>query len=785
MSLFAAADSSLWRSGPPDVHSPEEPDLKTRMLKLSLFLLCISAALYGWQSRSPRLIVSAQTAPAGPTSSGPIAVSPNDQFVWVVNPDADSVSVIDVAGDANRKVAEIRVGDEPNGIALHPNGQTAYVANTVSGTVSILDVAGRRVVGAIQAGTEPYALALTPNGTKLYVANARSNDVSVISTASHQVVRTIPGIIEPRGIAITSDGDADDLDEKVYVTQFNAVDRPGVLIGADDYKEGRVDVISSATDRITKEIPLAPMADTGFRSKGSSLACKIKGAADPTCTTVAADNSFVTGAFPNSLNAVAIKGNRAYLPNNAASADGPVRFNVNVQSFLNVIDTTADAEVAAQTINMNRGINFEPASEKKLFLGMPWHIAFEPRSNEGWVVAMAANIIVKVALDEAGTPTINAPKAAGEAGAVVRVETGQKPIGIAINSTGTRGYVANEVSRDVTVVDLDAARPLATVPTADLPAPGTLEATIQYGKAIFFSSGKVDLPTLGPAIPVGRLSSEGWSGCVSCHAFGLTDQVVWMFGAGPRRSVPLHATFNPHNRADQKILNYSAIFDEVQDFENNIRGTSGGLGLITLADGVTPDPTLNAFPLPNEGRNRSLDALKTFVQHGIRTPISPLRRVNPFSAEARELAWGRELFAEAGCVTCHGGGGWSVARRDYTPAPAAAEIVAGQVFRKLRPVGTFNAANLNEVRQNGAAPLGADGYAPPSLLGAWALGPLLHNGSVLAIDDILDNVTHRRAGLRPFDSDPLNNDNARRALIKFLKSIDAATPPFNTFAPGQ
>ena len=52
----------------------------------------------------------------------------------------------------------------------------------------------------------------------------------------------IPNITEPRGIAITSNGDADDNDEKVYVTQFDAVDRPGTIIGADDYKEGRVDM---------------------------------------------------------------------------------------------------------------------------------------------------------------------------------------------------------------------------------------------------------------------------------------------------------------------------------------------------------------------------------------------------------------------------------------------------------------------------------------------------------------------------------------------------------------
>src|SRR5262249_19326317 len=148
-----------------------------------------------------------------------------------------------------------------------------------------------------------------------------------------------------------------------------------------------------------------------------------------------------------------------------------------------------------------------------------------------------------------------------------------------------------------------------------------------------------------------------------------------------------------------------------------------------------------------------------------------------------EIAKGRVLFQAAGCVTCHGGGGWSVARRDYVPPPAASDVVRGQLFRYLRQVGTFNAANQNEIRQNGAAPLGADGFAPPSLLGVGSLGPLPHNGSALTLDDILDNVQHRRAGLTPFASDPLNDARNRAFLVKFLKSIDDATTPFLSFSP--
>ncbi len=710
-----------------------------------------------------------------PTSSGPIAITSDDRWVWSVNPDNNSVSILNVRDDANVKEDEIRVGREPQNVAISPNDRWVVVSNTVSGTISVINARSRRIVEVIRVGTEPYGMAFTPNGDKLYVANATSNDVSVIDTKRWRVSRTIEDVgLQPRGIAITNDGDSRDDDEKVYVTQFFAVQRPGTILGADDYKEGRVTVISTRNDRAIREIKLEPMADTGFNSNGSAL--KRIAATNPATFTVP------TGAFPNMLNNVVIKGDKAYLPNNAVSPDGPVRFNVNVQAFLNVIDTDTDVESEVggkkQTINMNRGIQFEPASPNKLFLGIPWHIAFARNSNVGYVVAQAANIVVKVVLDANGTPTINAPTQAGGAGNVIRIKVGQNPRGIVLNSRDERAYVMNEVSRDVYVLNLETNTVKSVIKSAALPAAGTLEAKVHIGKAIFNSSTDVNLPELGPEGVIGqRLSSEGWSGCFSCHAFGTTDAAVWIFGAGPRRSVHLNGTFNPRNPEDQKVLNYSAIFDEVQDFENNIRGVSGGLGLITLADGVTQDPTLNAFPLANTGRSKGLDALTEYVAR-IRTPISPLSRVASWSPLGRQVALGRQVFEQMGCVNCHSGGGWSTARRDFTPPPAAAEVVNGQLIRFLRKVGTFNAADVFEIRQNGAAPLGADGYAPPSLLGVHAMGELFHNGSAENIEELLKQKPHRQSGLSNPANDVLDNPIFFRALVTFVKSIDASTEPF-------
>ncbi len=714
------------------------------------------------------LAIEANARFSSPTSSTPIVVSPGDRFVWVVNPDLDTVTQLEITVTGLVERHTVNVGDEPTNLAITPDGKFVYVANTASGTVSVIRTKDHRVVDLIRVGTEPCGLAFTPNGKKLYVANARSNDVSVIDPDENEVVRTIKDVgPEPRGLAITNDGDRKDNDEKLYVTQFLATDRLGVLIGRDDYKEGRVTVIDVGNDRVQGVVVLNPLADTGFKSNGSAL--ERVAATNPATFTVQ------TGAFPNMLNSIAIKGGRAYVPNTAASADGPVRFNVNVQAFLSVLDTQSDTEGTAggvtQTFNMNRGVNFEPAGPDRLFFAMPWHLAFAHGSNAGYVVIAASNLVVKVDLDADGTPTIHTPSGPGAPGAVVRIGVGQNPRGIAIDSRDQRAYVANEVSRDVSVIDLATNTVLATVASAPLPAAGSDAARLLIGKALFNTSTGVNLPALGDlGVTPLRMSNDGWSACAACHPNGLTDGVVWIFGAGPRRTVPLNGTFNPHDPADQKILNYSAIFDEVQDFENNIRGVSGGLGLITLADGTTPDPTLNAFALANTGRSARLDLLADYVARGIRTPLSPL------TAGDRDVKSGRRQFERANCAACHGGGGWSASRRNYTPAPDPALIVGGQVIGFLRPVGTFDATATNEIRQNGAAPLGAAGFNPPSLLGAHGLGPVLHNGSALTIEDVLENVTHRSAGTGGVDK--LARLRDRERLAAFVRSIDANTTPF-------
>lgn len=726
--------------------------------------------------------VSAQTVLrfAGPTSSQPLALSADDALLLVANPDNNSVTLFD-AKNGNTRLVEIPTGKEPNGVALSPDGTRAYVANTVDGTVSVLNINRSSAsyytpATTIQVGTEPYGLALTPTGRKLYVTNARSNTVSVIDTATLRVTATIANVgPEPRGIAITNAGSGDDSIETVFVTQFLSLPVDGKSDGADDAKVGHVTVISAATDTVVSDIVINPLADTGFKAAGDALQ-RIAPPAAPQ----AADFKFTTGAYPNQLNNIAIRGKFAFIPNTGASPNGPVRFNVNTQSLLSVIDVTARRD-AGKTINMHAAVGAQ-TNPAKLFLTQPWAIALKHKTDEGYVLSSASNVAGKVKFDASGAPAVQSDPV--DATRVLEIPTGKNPRGIVINSTDQTAYIMNYVSRDVTVIDLSgtAEKVTGTLRSATLPAPGTPEDKAHAGKELYYTSvGEFDPATAGGAAITGRMSNAGWGSCGSCHPFGHTDNVVWIFPSGPKRTIPQHTDFDQtdNTRKTLRALNWSAERDEEGDFELNIRVVSGGTGLIVAADGVTQEPNVfNLTPQASNGRNQlkvrgvpAWDAIEAYVASGIRAPISPLR-----GSTDPDIAAGRQLFITANCQSCHGGAQWTSSRVRFNPPPDTSLVSNTQLIAELRNVGTFNAQAFNEVRQNGAAPLGADGFAPASLLSLFAFPQtFFHNGSANSLDQVMQNVTHRSAGTG--GTDTLTDAAKRAQIIKFLLSIDAATTP--------
>ncbi len=707
------------------------------------------------------------------TNSSPIAISNDDRFVWSVNPDNNSVSVFDVFNDANVRVAEIPVGREPRRLAITPSGSHVFVTNMAGNSVSVIDTATRTVIKTIGTASDPFGCVVSLDGSRVYVAEHSSDTVAVIDVAQLRVVKTIAGVgPKPAGLAIAGD--------KLYVTQFLALLRPGGVEGADNGKEGRVSVISQASQSVVGTVILNPLANSGFNSNGSVL--------DRIAPTNPATFTFATGCFPNLLESIVIRGTKAYLPNVGSSPNGPVRFNVNVQALVSVFDTTADAEFG-QALNMNRGVQFEPLGQR-LFNTTPIAIAFKRNTAEGFAVAAGIDRLVRVSLEASGAPTINAPTApVTGASPIVRVQVGRNPQGIVLNSTDTRAYVFNFISRDVSVVNIDAGSAanltqIARIPSAALPPAGTLDAKIHLGKSLFNTS-------IGPAgtnenalPPAGRMSDLGWGNCYNCHPRGLTDGVTWMFGDGPRQTVSMESTGeHPQPAASlinangapvlpdfkQRVLNWSAVRDEIQDFELNIRGVSGGQGLIR--DGLA---VVNLTPTANTGRDADLDALAAYTAIGIRAPLAQKFNITPLPVRQ-----GRQLFASANCQGCHGGPNWTRSRVDFTPPPLAEPITAGQLTRFLFNVGTFDSTAFNEVRPNGAvfaAANGALGINTPSLVSVFAGAPYFHGGAAPTLGSVLENVTHRSAGTGGVDT--LTSAADRALLVRFLQTIDTSTPIF-------
>lgn len=553
----------------------------------------------------------------GPQQSSTIAISNDSRALVAVNPETNTVSVFDASAEPLVKLREVTVGIDPRSVAVMPNGTKAYVActggtsATSPGAVTVINLATGATT-TINVAIEPQAVVISPNATRVYVANAVSNAIHVIDTATDTLNATItmpntpdvtPGAAsQPRALAVTNDGDADDLDETLYIATFFAARRPGKTgfdEAQDDQREGHVFQMNTGTNVINATpIVLAPLA-AGFNSNGSTLdfvgttnGVTTSGTNGTDPTNPAAFTTATT-CYPNQLSSIALAPTpltRAYVTSTAASPNGPFRFNVNVQGVVSMIDTSTNLEVRSGQLgtnsttvqelplNLNKRIQGTPAATR-LFNSLPTAIAVRPftavAGTEAWIAIQTSNTVIRMQMDAAsGTPTIGAPLATGPAITQVDLEAGavagRAPFGLCFNALGSRLYVNNFVSRSVTVVDPQAASIVASTASASQPVPGSLEETVQLGARLFFS-GREN----------GAMSSEGWGACIACHPDGRADGVTWMFAAGPRQTIPLDGMFSKRASNDQRILNWSGIVDENADFENNSRGVSGGRGLIS------------------------------------------------------------------------------------------------------------------------------------------------------------------------------------------------------------
>ncbi len=745
---------------------------------------------------------------ATPTRSSSLALTSDDRALVVVNRETDSVAVLrvrDAAGaDLFAKLDEVPVGQDPRSVALTPDDARAFVTNAASGTVSVIELdAPVRVIAEIPVGTEPRGIAATPSGARFFVANHTAGTVSVIDADSLQVIDTVTVGGNPSALAVSNDGDADDLDETVFVTQFFAEPIPGGPgEGFDEGRRGVLHAFPVSGASAPAAITLSPLADVGFTADRapfcaefnaaahSEIFCPDTAATDPLDPAIAQDPQ---GAFPNQLQALVLRDGLLYVPSIGAGPEPPVRFNVNVQGLVHVVDGAGASEIAERTVNLNAQIRTEPApavpnqSLGKLFANDVVAIDADPLGDVFLIVSRGGNYVLRAALDANGKLDIGAPNA------VVRFQTGNIPNGVAISADGLRAYVNNEVGVSVTAIDLANDVVLERdVATGTLPVPGSFEHSALLGKLVFHTAlGTPDLGLFGTSVrdivPLesrGKASDNAWSSCSSCHPDGLSDNVTWIFGTGPRQTVPLDAFFSKQSPLDQRISNWSAVMGSVTDFNNNAIGVQGGTGFA----GQPPPATIFQHGI-TEGGSDSLDAMTLWVQ-----TIRPLEQ--PDSTDLPSLANGEVLF-QANCASCHGGAKWTKSQIVYDNNPtfdedpngvgvpfdpgvlnAKAQIrsftQAALTLAFLEDVGTFDPLDPFEIRgqaaTQGQIALGALGFNVPSLLSIRYHAPYLHDGSAPTLEQAfqvhgLDGGTIESS----FSAQELAD------LAEFLNAIDGST----------
>jgi hypothetical protein len=767
------------------------------------------------------------------------------------------------------KGAEVAVGSEPTGMAMTPMGHTVWVASWMDGTVVAIDSGLMKI-------------------TKTVDLNA------VLATSGYpgKGLAGRPSLSHPRGVAITNNGDKVEDDEAMYVTEFYAQQKAPLAAdgsNADTNKVGLLYKIKLAA--LETSIIELPPVDMGFKDHtGGSASCyqnqlqaltiqggfgyvvsvcaspKLPsnlygGPAFAACTTEATCPGAVAGSCVASkctTNCVAdadcgVVGGKC---NANVCAFNPADIFTTTAPVVSIVDLGGSKTIAATNLSKEFDKLYATRSTPDNARRFPLHsmdIGFVPGTVTAYFPANGADAVFRV--DFNASYDASTVDGVGDTkhefinlipAGVDPSHLGQLPTGIAVaNKLHPEGapsryaFVANEATRNVSVLDLGAAEVAGvssgtpnTIATSAMPTEAAA-LDLNEGKRLFNTG-------------LGRWSYKGQAlmACQTCHLDGLTDNVVTFGGRGMRQPGSLDGLVNSKDPNELRVA-LSGNADEISDHEGAARSIAGGVGVIVkdqslvyesrmnFTGGLTgsswaaADPT-NPAGLPVACTNNDWQKLGLYIRN-IRSP----RR--PTTLDPAKVAAGKALFLEGKCQGCHSGPKWTISTVFYKPdftdvvnkslmtkswGPAAvaagfpaalmpATTPAMQMMRYagakpadfdtllcvLRPVGTYGVAEpevgILEVRSKDMTTpaFGNDpdvkGFNVPSLLNVGAKAPYFHGGNARTLEALLSDPFkgHHQALAAKF-LDAADPDRATKVqnLIQFLLSIDedaevVATPP--------
>ncbi|MEO7793157.1 MAG: Ig-like domain-containing protein, partial [Thermoanaerobaculia bacterium] len=597
-------------------------------------------------------VITVATPPPGalPASSTSALCDVPARRIWTVNPDHGTVAAVDA--DSGSLELETPVCLHPRALARAAAGEI-WVACGGDDRIRILDASGSPV-GEIPLGygSAPAGIVASPNGATLYVALEGRGELRRLDAASRQTTATLALGPAPRALALSADG------TRLLVTRFLS-----------DRDWGEVWDVATAGLTLTRTIRLPKLGGDAHR-----------------------DGTAEGRGTPNQLVGIAIApdGSSAWVTATKPNVDRGTLFGPDLDSDNTVRATLVELALGPGTAV--RAIDLDNSDS-------PSAIAFSPLGDYLFVTLQGGDELMVLDAFETGS-------AAGLGSLVTRLGTGAAPQGLCVDAPNDRVFVQNFLGRSTSIFEAgefyasgDIQVPSTVVDSAGTVAGEPLAANVLAGKRIFYHGRDP------------RMSAEGYLSCATCHLDGRDDGRVWDFsgrGEGLRRTVPLRGRAG----MEQGNVHWSANFDEIQDFEGDIRNAFGGAGFME-----DDDFTATAAPLgpAKAGLSPDLDRLAAYVASlgPLSVPRSPFRNADG-SVTTAGVA-GRARFRTLGCTGCHRGAGFS----DST--------LGGATLHDVGTLRTTSGGRLGE-------PL--TGIDTPTLVGLWTQSRFLHDGSAATLDSV-------------------------------------------------
>jgi len=391
-----------------------------------LFLVSwATAGTNGWPNR-----VRPVASPSKRSSSA-IALTADGTTLLVVNPDSNSLSLVNLG--TLTAVTELPIGVDPRTVTVDDAGGRAYVANRGSDSVSVVDLTTREVITEVTIGDRPYGVVVDPAGDRLYVAEQGVDQVRTLDTNTFTTLSVLPTTDRPSGLAISDAG------RTLYVTHLLT---------------NTISIINTRLHFVY--LPLILKGESPNQS--ISIQSPISNLQPPTSNLHLWPDSNLVQSIVLSPD-----GRHAYVPHTRSnSGNRALTFDTTVFPLVSLIDLTTQQHLVGQHISLD---TVDPPG-----VGLPFDAAFTPDGSELWVLNAASNDVTVVDLTTRQR--------------VAHIEVGDNPRGIVLSPDGAMAYVNNTLAGTVSVIDT-AAYSVTTVITA---TNISLPPVLMNGKRLFHTS---------------------------------------------------------------------------------------------------------------------------------------------------------------------------------------------------------------------------------------------------------------------------------------------------------